>query len=280
MASSVWKGMITFGLVSVPIRLYVAARSKRVYLHQLHKDCHTRLKQPLYCPTCERMVDRSEVIKGYEYETGHYVLVEGDEIKQILPASSRTMEILAFVDSDKVDPIYFDSSFLAVPDADAAKPYALLVRALKDTRKLAVAKLTMHQREYTVFIRFRNNGLTLHTTYYANEINSVEGYGKDTVALKPQEIKLADQLVESLSAPFKPEQYHDEFQERLRALVEAKAHGRTVTAKAPTGKRAPVIDIMHALKQSLAAENGGKPQRRGKRLMKVTEMRKPARRAG
>jgi DNA end-binding protein Ku len=278
MASSVWKGMITFGLVSVPIRLYVAARSKRIFLHQLHKDCHSRLKQPLFCPTCDRMVDRSEVIKGYEYETGQYVLVDGDEIKQILPASSRSMEILAFVDADKVDPIYFDSSYLAVPDADAVKPYALLVKALKDTNKMAVAKLTMHQREYTVFVRYRDNGLTLHTTYYANEINSVQGYGTDNAQLKPQEIKLAEELVKSLSAPFKPQDYRDEFQERLRALVEAKTHGKTV-AITPAGKRAPVIDIMQALKQSLAA-NGDKKQQRPKQLMKATEVRKPARKAG
>jgi DNA end-binding protein Ku len=277
MASSVWKGMITFGLVSVPIRLYVAARSKRIFLNQLHKDCHSRLKQPLFCPTCDRNVDRSEVIKGYEYETGQYVLVDGDEIKQILPSSSRSMEILAFVDADKIDPIYFDSSYLAVPDADAAKPYALLVRALKDTNKMAVAKLTMHQREYTVFVRYRDNGLTLHTTYYANEINSVQGYGDDDAQLKPQEIKLAEELVKSLSAPFKPQDYRDEFQERLRALVEAKTHGKTV-AIAPTGKRAPVIDIMQALKKSLAAT--GDKKQRPKQLMKATESRKPARKAG
>lgn len=276
MASSVWKGMITFGLVSVPIRLYVAARSKRIYLHQLHKDCHTRLKQPLFCPTCNRIVDRSEVVKGYEYETGQYVLVDGDEIKQITPPSSRTMEILAFVDAGKVDPIYFDSSFLALPDSDAAKPYALLVRALKDTNKMAVAKLFMHQREYTVFIRYRNNGLTLHTTYYANEINSVEGYGKDTATLKPQEIMLAEQLIKSLSVPFKPEDYRDEFQERLRALIEAKQEGRAV-AKTPAPKRAPVIDIMHALKQSLASNGGKKPQR--PKLIKMPESRRPARKA-
>jgi DNA end-binding protein Ku len=278
MASSVWKGMITFGLVSVPIRLYVAARSKRIYLHQLHKDCHSRLKQPLFCPTCDRTVDRSEVIKGYEYETGQYVLIDGDEIKQIMPASSRTMEILAFVDADKVDPIYFDASYLATPDADAAKPYALLVRALKDTNKMAVAKLTMHQREYTVFVRHRENGLTLHTTYYANEINSVQDYGTDNAQLKPQEIKLAEELVNSLSAPFKPQDYRDEFQERLRELVEAKTHGKTVTT-AQSSKRAPVIDIMQALKQSLAA-NGDKKQQRPKQLMKATEPRKPARKAG
>src|ERR1700685_3292243 len=174
MATSVWKGHLTFGLISIPIRMSAAARGERISFNQLHKDCHTRLKQPLFCPVCNRNVDRSEVIKGYEYETGQYVLVEGDEIKKITPQSSRTMDVLAFVDSSKVDPIYFDSSYLLMPDGEAGKPYALLVRALKDTGKMAVAKLTMHQREYTALIRVRNGGLTLHTTYYQNEVNTVD----------------------------------------------------------------------------------------------------------
>jgi DNA end-binding protein Ku len=253
MASSVWKGMISFGLVSIPVRLYAAARSKRTYLHQIHNACNTRLKQPLYCPTCDRIVDRSEVIKGYEYENGQYVLVDGEEIKKITPPSGKTMEILAFLDQQDVDPIYFDSSFLALPDGDTQKPYALLLKALKDTRKMGVAKVTMHQREYTVFIRARNNGLTLHTMYYQNEIASVEGYGKNYDAkLKPEEVKLADQLVETLSAPFKPEAYKDEFQERLNQLIAAKLKGKTVTA-APKTTKAPVIDMMEALKKSLAS---------------------------
>ena len=276
MAASVWRGMITFGLVSVPVRLYVAARSKRIYLHQLHKDCHTRLKQPLFCPTCNRNVDRSEVIKGYEYEKGQYVLVEGDEIKKITPASSRTMDVLAFVDASQVDPIYFDSSYLLMPDGDAQKPYALLVRALKDTGKMAVAKLTMHQREYTALIRVRDGGLTLHTTYYQNEINSVEGYGDVSNAkLSPQEIKLADQLVEALAAPFKPEDYRDDFQERLRELVEAKMHGRQV-APAAGAKRAPVIDIMQALKKSLETSA---QEKRGSKLITAPATRKPRKKA-
>src|ERR1700676_2373947 len=110
MASSVWKGMLSFGLVSIPIRLFAAARMKRISLHQIHKVCNTRLKQPLFCPHCDRIVDRSEVIKGYEYEPGQYVLVEGDEIRKITPASGQTMEILAFLKADEVDPVYFDSS--------------------------------------------------------------------------------------------------------------------------------------------------------------------------
>jgi DNA end-binding protein Ku len=259
MAASVWKGMISFGLVSIPIRLYAAARTKRTYLHQIHNECNTRLKQPLFCPTCNRMVDRSEVIKGYEYETGQYVLVDGEEIKKITPPSGKTMEILAFLDQSDVDPIYFDSSFMAMPDEHADKPYALLLKALQDTRKMGVAKVSMHQREYTVFIRARKNGLTLHTMFYENEISSVEGYGKHfDVKLKPEEVKLADQLVKSLSAPFKPELYKDEFQQRLNELIEAKLKGKTVSA-APQQGKARVIDMMEALKKSLAAHPAGKP---------------------
>ncbi len=268
MAAPAWKGTISFGLVSIPIRLFTAARSKRTYLHQIHRDCHTRLKQPLYCPTCNRIVDRSEVIKGYEYETGQYVLIDNDEIKKITPASGKTMEIIAFLDRDAVDPIYFDSSFLALPDAHAEKSYRLLVKAIEDTKKMGVAKVTMHQREYTVFIRARDNGLTLHTMYYQNEIASVEGYGRNyDVKLKPEEVKLADQLVKNLAAPFKPEEYRDEFQERLNELIEAKLKGKTITA-APEKGRAPVIDMMQALKKSLERRNqpsekfGAAPTRR------------------
>ena len=258
MAASVWKGMISFGLVSIPIRLHAAARSKRTYLHQIHKECNSRLKQPLFCPSCNRIVDRSEVIKGYEYETGQYVLIEGEEIKKITPASGKLMEIIAFLDQDSVDPIYFDSSFLALPEENAEKPYRLLLKALEDTRKMGVAKVTMHQREYTIFIRARNNGLTMHTMYYQNEISQVAGYGKNyEVKLKPEEVKLADKLIESLSAPFKPEAYKDEFQAHLNELIQAKLKGKTIVS-APQPGRAPVIDMMQALKKSLAAKQSGK----------------------
>jgi DNA end-binding protein Ku len=271
MAATAWRGMLTFGLVSIPVRLYVAARAQRIYLHQIHRDCHTRLKQPLFCPHCNRFVDKSEVIKGYEYENGQYVLVEPEEIKKIMPASGKTMEILAFVKENEIDPIYFDSSFLCMPDAEGHKGYQLLLRALEDTHVVGIAKVTMHQREYTVFVRPRAHGITVHTMYYANEIASVEGYGKQpNVKMQPQEVKLAEQLVESLTAPFQPEQYHDDFQQRLRQLIEAKAHGQKVTLPAEQ-RRGRVIDIMQALKKSLAAQEAAKtaaqarPARRGRR---------------
>ena len=253
MATATWRGSLTFGLLSVPIRLYTAARSERMNLHQLHKVCNTRLKQPLYCPHCERQVERSEVVKGYEYEPGQYVLVSEEEIKKITPRSGKTMEILAFVKQEQIDPIYFDSSYLVMPEKDSEKAYVLLQKTMEDTSRVGIATVTMHQREYTVFIRPRNHGLTLHTMYFANEIRKVAGYGESTrnIKLKPQEIKLAEQLVETLSEDFHPEKYHDTFQERLRELIEAKMKGKTITVEKEP-KRAPVIDMMEALKRSLA----------------------------
>jgi DNA end-binding protein Ku len=163
------------------------------------------------------------------------------------------MDILAFVDESQVDPIYFDASYLAVPEAAGAKAYRLLTKALEDTNRMGVAKLTMHQREYTVFVRPRKQGLTLHTMFYSNEIAEIAEYGKhDESKLNPQEVKLAEQLVETLAADFNPRQYRDEFQERLQALIEAKSKGKTIAA-APQPAPAHVIDIMQALKKSLAA---------------------------
>jgi DNA end-binding protein Ku len=254
MSSSVWKGAISFGLVSIPIRLFAAARSKRTNLHQLHAVCGTRVKQPLFCPHCDRIVDRSEVVKGYEYEEGKYVTIDAKELKKITPASGKNMEILAFLDANDVDPIYFDSSYLALPDEHAEKPYMLLLNALEETKKMGVAKVTMHQREYTIFIRARNHGLTLHTMYYQNEIAAVEGYGKNyDVNLRPEELKLAHQLIDSLSMEFKPTAYRDEFQARLNETIDAKLKGKTLAAD-PISAKAPVIDMMQALKRSLAEQ--------------------------
>jgi DNA end-binding protein Ku len=253
MASSIWNGTLSFGLLAIPVKLYTAARSQRMNLHQLHKVCRTRLKQPLYCPQCNRQVGRSEVVRGYEYEKGQYVIVNEEDIKRITPRSSTVMEIVAFVKQEQIDPIYFDASYFMLPDKDSEKPYALLLKTLEDSDRVGIATVTMHQREHTVFIRTRKNGLTIHTMYYANEIREVAGYGQaqKDVKLKPAEVKLAEQLVESLSQDFKPEQFHDKFQENLKALIEAKQKGKTIVAQRKPGP-ARVIDMMEALKKSLA----------------------------
>lgn len=252
MAATVWKGHLTFGLISIPIRLFSAARGERISFNQLHKECHSRLRQPLFCPTCNRMVERSEIVKGYEYEKDQYVLFTDEELEKIAPPSARTMEILQFVKRDEVDPLHFDASYLAVPEEAGRKAYQLLCEAMEESGFVALAKLTMHQREYTIIIRPRANGLTLHTMFYVNEIRQVLEYGQtDHIELKEQEKKLAQQLIESLAAPFEPQQYRDEYQESVKAMIGAKLEGRQVAA-APQPQLAPVIDLMEALKKSLA----------------------------
>jgi DNA end-binding protein Ku len=258
MASSAWKGFITFGLISIPVKLFPAARSSRVGLHQLHAVCKTRLRQPLFCPSCNRIVERSEVVKGYEYEDGKYVVIDPEEIKKITPESARAMEILAFVKESEIDPLFFDSSYFLVPEDQGKKAYKLLLKTMEDKDRVAIAKLTMHQREYTVFLRPYDHGIALHTMYFANEIREAPGYGKtDNVKITPQEIKLADQLVDNLSEEFQLKKYHDEFETRLRALIDAKQKGRDITAT-PRPERAPVIDMMTALKKSLERTAGAR----------------------
>jgi DNA end-binding protein Ku len=253
MAASVWKGSIILSLVTIPVRLYAAARSVRADLHQIHKVCNTRVRQPLFCPTCNRFVERNEIIKGYEADDGQYVLLDENEIKKLAAASSRNLEIVAFTHLTEIDPILFDASYFCLPEEAGKKAYQLLLKALEDTQTVGIGKLVMHQRDYTVFLRAYHHGLLLHTMYFANEIQRLPQYGVlEPISVKPQELKLTEQLIEALMEPFKPKQYHDEFQERLKQLIEAKQHGKSIDVESAP-KRAPVIDMMAALKKSLAA---------------------------
>jgi DNA end-binding protein Ku len=270
MAASTWKGFLTFGLISIPIRLSPAARTERISFNQLHKECHARLKQPLFCPTCNRMVERSEVEKGYEYEDGQYVLFTAEELDKVEPESARSMEILEFVKLDEIDPVYFDSSYYAAPEEGGAKAYRLLTEAMQQSGYAGIAKVTMHNRENIVIIRARGNGLTLHTMFYTNEIRSAESAGADKVEVKEQERTLATQLIENLAAKFEPDKYRDTYQESLRALVAAKTAGREVTATAHA-TIAPVIDLMDALKKSLAKQSAAPGKKQPIRIVSRTK---------
>ena len=274
MATSVWKGFLTFGLLSIPIRLFSAARSERISLNQLHSVCNSRIKMPLFCPTCDRKVERNEIVKGYEYEDDQYLLFTPEELDNIEPESSRTMEIQEFVKLEEVDPLYFESSYYVTPEDEGKKAYRLLLEALEQSGYAAIAKLTMHQREHVVIIRPRNNGLTLHTMYYESEIREVSEYGrKDNVELKDAEKKLAVQLIENLAAEFEPNKYRDEYQEGMRALIAAKQEGKQV-ASVVHPKRAPVVDLMAALTKSLEqrpAAPAKKPPVRAIAVMKNTK---------
>jgi DNA end-binding protein Ku len=251
MATSVWKGFLTFGLLSIPIRLFSAARSERISLNQLHSVCNSRIKMPLFCPTCDRKVERNEIVKGYEYEDDQYLLFTEAELDSIEPDSGRTMEIQEFVKLEEVDPLYFESSYYVTPEEEGKKAYHLLLKALEQSGYAAIAKLTMHQREHVVIIRPRENGLTLHTMYYQSEIREVAEYGQNrNIELREAEKKLAVQLIENLAADFDPKKYKDEYQEGMRALIAAKQEGKQVAGVVHI-KRAPVVDLMAALTKSL-----------------------------
>jgi DNA end-binding protein Ku len=261
MASSVWSGYLTFGLISMPVRLFSGARGNHISFHMLHRDDNTRIKQQLWCPHDERVVERNEIVKGYEYRKGEYVLIEPEEIKKIEPKTAKAMEILEFVKASEVDPIYFESSYFLVPEEAGRRPYALLCQALQETDYVAIAKLTMHNREYTVFLRPYNGGMMLHTMYYSDEVRQLENFGRPEVELKDAEVKVAHQLIEALAGKFEPEKYHDTFEENLKTLIKARLEGREITEVEKPRKPAPVVDLMAALKESLAQLPKKPPQR-------------------
>ncbi|MGB9198274.1 MAG: Ku protein [Terriglobales bacterium] len=275
MAASVWSGYLTFGLISMPVRLFSGARSSGISFNQLHRTDHQRVKQQLICSADGQVLDRSDIVKGFEYRKGEYVIVEPHEIKKIEPKTAKTMEILEFVKSADVDPVYFESSYYMMPEEAGRRPYALLTKALEESEYVAIAKLTMHNREYTVFLRPHKGGMMLHTMYYKEEVREVEGFGPPDVEIKDAELKVAHQLIEALADEWDPEKYHDDFQENLKELIETKLEGGTIQAVEQPKKLAPVVDLMAALKESL--ENAKKPAASEKRVAREAPAKKSRR---
>ena len=263
MAASVWTGYLTFGLISMPVRLFSGARGTRVSFHMLHRDDHVRVKQQLVCPAEDRPIERSEVVKGYEFRKGEYVIIEPEEIKKIEPRTAKAMEILEFVKQEEIDPVYFESSYYLAPEEAARKPYALLVKAMKETGYVGVAKLAMHNRQYTAFLRPYEKGLMLHTMYYEDEIREAPDFGTEHASLKEGEVKVAHQLIEALAAEWDPSKYYDTFEENLKKLIKAHMEGKEVVAVEKPRPTAAPTDLMAALKASLAQMEGKKkgPQR-------------------
>jgi len=258
MASTIWKGYISFGLITIPIRLYAAARGERVSFNQIHSPCGSRIKQQTFCPVCDRVVERSELVKGYELTKNRYVIVNDDEIKEVAPPSSDSMEIMEFVKAETIDPIYYDASYFMVPEDAGKKAYSLLMDTMKKSGFSAIAKIAMHQREHTVVVRPHTDGLLLHTMFYPEEVRDIPEFGKNNhVEVKPQEIQLAEKLVEGLATDFDPSKYHDQYSTRLMEMIRSKEEGQPVSVTEPK-RLAPVIDLMQALQKSL----GELPQRK------------------
>ena len=251
MASTVWKGHLTFGLVSFPVRLYSAARSESISFNQLHKHDGSRVKQILYCQAEDKPIPRTEIVKGYEYEKDRYVVIEDEDIKKVAPQTAKVMEIQEFVKSESVDPVYLETSYYMAPDEAGEKPYALLFEALKKTGYVGIAKISMHNREHIVVLRPGKNGVLMHTMYYTHEIRQVDEFRTDLSMVKDKERVLAESLIEALAAEFDPEKYKDNYRENLLKMIDDKKAGKEVFAT-PEPKQGKVVDILEALKASLS----------------------------
>ncbi|HZZ39408.1 MAG TPA: Ku protein [Acidobacteriaceae bacterium] len=252
MASTVWKGYISFGLISVPIRLFVAAREQHISFNQIHSVCGSRVRQQLFCPHCERIVERSEIAKGYAVDKDNYVLVTNEELRALEAQSSETMEIVQFVKLPDVDPLYYQTSYFSVAEDPGRKAYSLIHKGMQQLNLGAIAKITLHQREQIVMIRPFEQGLVLHTLYYPEEIRAVAEYDSQTeVSVQKAELDLAEQFMKQLTAEFHPENFSDEYETRVEQLIESKQGQAPAPGKQSKKKLAPVIDLMDALRKSM-----------------------------
>ncbi len=277
---SIGSGNISFGLVSIPIKMFSSSSSGGVSFNQIHQKCGGRVRQQLICPTCNEVVERSTLVKGYEFAKDQYVQFTEEELKALEGEASRMIDIAEFVPLDQVDPIYFEKTYYLGPDKGGEKAYRLLADAMKEAGRVALAKFVMRGKENLVLIRPSQKGLMLHTMYFADEIRDFGEVDKgEDAKLKPGEIELAQRLVKELtSEKFTPEKYADEYQGRVLEAVEAKVEGKEVTSLAPQAQRTQVIDLMDALKQSLGKRGTGGAA--AGRVGKVSELeKKPAARA-
>jgi DNA end-binding protein Ku len=253
--ATVWKGYLSFGLVSFPIRLFSAARAETVHFHMLHKRDLSRIKEVWYCAEEDKPVDKADIVKGYEYSKGKYVVVDPEELAKVAPRTATAMDILQFVKAGEVDPLYFEKSYYVAPEEPASKPYTLLRQAMENTGYYAIAKVAMHGREHIVVIRPSNGGLLLHTMYFVDELHEAnKAPAPKNAKFSGKEVDLAKRLIDTLASPFKPEEYHDEYRANVEHLIEQKRKGREV-AEVRQPKPPKVVDILDALKRSLAMKS-------------------------
>jgi DNA end-binding protein Ku len=258
---SLGSGTISFGLVSIPVKLYTAASSGGVSFNLLHAKCGSRIKQQTFCPVDNEVVERSALVKGYEFQKDQYVRFTDEELKSLEGESSKVIDIAEFVPLSSVDPIFFEKTYYLGPDKGGEKPYRLLADAMAKSDKVALATFVMRGKESLVLVRPAQDGLMLHTMYFADEVRDFGEIEKGkSVKLREGELGLAERLIGELSHDeFKPEQYRDQYRERVLELANSKVEGKEITAVEPEAQRAQVIDLMDALKQSLAKRAAAAP---------------------
>lgn len=252
---SMWKGAISFGLVNIPIQLFTATEEKSVRFNQLHRICSTPIKYVKFCPTCNAEVAQSDIVRGFAYDPGRYVLIDESDLESLPLPSLRSIDILNFVNLNEIDPLFFFKTYYVEPQERADKAYGLLRRAMLETGKIAVAKVTLRQKESLATVRVYGQLLLLHLMFFPDEVRNpgqLRG-GTQAPESSEMELRIAEQLVESLSVPFNPEAYQDEYRTALLQRIEAKAAGErdVIRPEQPGAER--VDDLMAALEASLRA---------------------------
>lgn len=265
MPRAMWKGAISFGLVTIPVAVYPATEEKSLRFNQLHAKDGGRIRYRRVCSVCEQEVPHEEIVKGYEYEKDRYVTLTDEELEAVPVESSRTIDIERFVDLEEIDPIYFKKSYYLVPEEVGVKAYVLLREAMSRDGKVGIAKVSFRDKEHLATLRFRGKAFVLETMFWPDEIREAEGVDVEAT-VRPQEVEMARQLIESLSGPFEPTAYRDEYRDKLLEIVERKIAGEEITV--PAAEEAPerVVDLMEALRRSVeAAKQRTKPAARPKK---------------
>ena len=255
MARPIWSGAISFGLVNVPVKLYSATSPKDVRFHQLHAKDGVRIRQKRVSPTTGEEVPYDEIVKGYEISPGQYVTIAPDELENLAPKATKTIEIEEFVDLSDIDPVYYEQSYWLVPDKGAAKAYRLLETAMREAGKVAIGRVVLRTKQYLAALRPVDGALALSTMLFADEVvpvDRLEGLPGEDVEAGARETAMARQLVESLATDFDPARFRDEYRERVLELIEQKAEGKAVVSAPQAKEPAGVVDLMAALEASLA----------------------------
>jgi DNA end-binding protein Ku len=277
MARAIWSGSISFGMVSIPVKLYGATESKDISFHLVHATCGTRLKQVRWCPTDEVEVPWSETVRGYEYAKDEYVTLTDEDFEKLPLPSRHIIDLTAFVKATEIDPVYYERSYFLTPDERAEKAYALLLQALDKKGLTALATITIRKKEQLCALRPRDGVVMLETLYYPDEVRREHGVDLDRTRVTERELEMAFTLIELLRKPFEPEEYHDHYREALAQLIDAKLQGREVV-KSPAARETKVIDLADALRKSVeAARKGGRAMAAAK--TPARRQTRPARRA-
>jgi DNA end-binding protein Ku len=280
MARAIWSGAISFGLVNIPVKLYSAVSKKTVRFHQIDAESGARVRQKRVGPDDEE-IPYDQIVKGYEIGPDRYVTITSEELDALAPEKTRTIDIEDFVDLEEIDPIYYDHPYYLAPDTGASKAYQLLVDAMEDAGKVAIARVVIRSKEQLVAIRPREGTLAMETMLFADEVvptDTLEELGTDgEVKTTDRELTMARQLIDSLSSDFEPEKYHDEYRERVLDLIERKAQGETIVIEEPTAEPEQVPDLMAALEASIAGAKGqSKPKPKAKPKKRAPAKKKAA----